>query len=86
MKTKFKPTPISYKDYECSNCWHVKKIDTNHYGECYSFWRSNACPKCPPYKQYPEFWWSPIVWKCLEKAPSPENVPSKWKQTTIKID
>lgn len=72
----FKPTPVSYKNYQCSQCGHVHKIQTNHYGQCYgqALMRLNMCPECS--------WKHPmdnIVWTCLESAPSPENVPEPWK-------
>lgn len=57
---------VSYKKYRCKNCGHVKKIQTNHYGECYgqAFLRMNMCQKCS--------WKNPrknIVWECLETEP-----------------
>lgn len=66
MKTdKLTPT-IEFKLYKCSQCGHEKEIDTNHYGECYSFGRYNTCPKCPPYKKYPEFG-GHTTWICVTK-------------------
>ena len=75
---------ISYKDYQCSDCGHIKKIDTNHWGQCYSLGHYNTCPNCPPYKKYPEFGGS-TTWNCLEEPPEGFKRPENWKKTTIKI-
>lgn len=63
QEAPFTPSPISYKDYQCDQCGFVKKIETNHFGECYgqALLELNMCPKCS--------WKHPkqcIVWKCLE--------------------
>lgn len=55
MIAKGKYPKITFKTYYCSECKYEKQIDTNHFGECYSWGRYNTCPKCPPYKKYPEF-------------------------------
>jgi len=81
-KVKFKSTPIKFKKYKCSKCGFVKEIDTNHYGECYSWGHSNTCPNCPPYAKYPEYGGS-TTWKCMEKPPKPENVPEPWKKVKL---
>lgn len=78
----FKPTPIKFKKYACAKCGHEMMIDTNHYGECYSLGHYNTCPNCPPYAKYPEFGGS-TTWICKEKAPSPENIPPKWKKVKL---
>ena len=57
---------ITFKKYECKRCGHVKEIDTNHFGECYSWGHYNTCPNCPPWAKYPEFGGS-TTWVCLEK-------------------
>jgi hypothetical protein len=43
------------KPYKCKECGYEKEIDTNHYGECYSWGRYNICPTCPSYKR-PNTW------------------------------
>lgn len=57
---------IKAKRYACKRCGHVRKIETNHYGECYSLGRHNACPACPPWAKYPEFG-GHTTWVCKEK-------------------
>lgn len=56
---------ITFKKYKCKRCEHEKEIDTNHYGECYSWGRYNTCPACPPYAKYSEFGGS-TTWICME--------------------
>lgn len=61
MTTKI--SKVSYKKYKCSECGHVKDIQTNHYGECYgqAMLKMNMCPNCS--------WKHPltnIVWTCQE--------------------
>ena len=70
---------VSYKAYSCKECGHEKMIDTNHYGECYSFANHNTCPKCPPYKR-------PNVWVCQETPPEGMGIPKPWKTVEIKIE
>jgi len=67
---------ITYKPYECTQCGYRKEIDTNHYGECYSWGRFNVCSNCPPYKR-------PTTWKCLEQAPQGESLPEPWTNINI---
>lgn len=55
------------KEYKCKRCGHTKKIETNHYEQCYSLGRYNACPSCPPWAKYPEFGIvAGTTWECLE--------------------
>lgn len=66
-KVKAVPLTLSYKKYKCSECGHVKEIQTNHYGECYgqAILKMNMCPNCS--------WKHPntnIVWTCQE---TPKN-------------
>ena len=58
---------ITFKRYQCDKCGHIKKIDTNHFGPCWSLDRFNTCPECPPYAKYPEFG-GLTLWNCLDKA------------------
>ena len=62
-----KKVRITPKLYKCKRCGHEQKISTNHYGECYSWGRVNACPKCPPWAKYSEFGGS-TSWICIEKG------------------
>ena len=59
-------TKQTFKNYECTECGHQTKQRTNHWGNTYSWGRYNTCPKCPPYKKYPEYGGS-TVWKCLDQ-------------------
>lgn len=69
-----KPTTekIRGKEYVCGSCGHKKVINTNHYGECYSFGNWNRCPKCPPMNL-------PTVWVCTESPPEHMDKPEPWK-------
>lgn len=64
------------KLYQCSRCGYQKQIDTNHYGECYSFGNYNYCPKCPPFAR-------PTVWICMEVPPEGEKIPPAWNKHII---
>ena len=69
-----KPTceKMRSKRYRCSECGHEKEIQTNHYGECYSFGNYNRCPKCPTYN-------GPTIWVCQEQPPDHMDKPEPWK-------
>lgn len=56
---------VTVKRYRCSQCGHVQPIPTNHYGPCWSFNRYNTCPKCPPFRKYPEYS-GQTIWYCLD--------------------
>ena len=76
MEVSFKPTTVTVKRYQCTHCGHESKQSTNHYGETYSWGRVNRCDGCG--------WRRPMdvtVWRCLEVAPGPENVPEPWRVT-----
>lgn len=75
---------MSLKPYKCKECGHEKQLDTNHYGECYSFGRYNTCPKCPPYKKYSEYGGS-TTWLFNGELPKDAWIPDKWNKTIIKI-
>lgn len=60
-----------YRRYACTECGHEKKIQTNHFGQCYSWGAYNACPKCPPFKR-------PTVWTCQENPPEDMDRPPDW--------
>lgn len=64
---------MTYKNYQCSKCGYVMKIDTNHYGECYSWGHYNCCPKCPPHAKYPEYG-GQTVWKCIDNPNKDDNI------------
>lgn len=64
----------SYKDFKCRHCGHVKKIGTNHWGECYSLGNYNSCPACG--------WKRPMdvtIWDCIEPIPEGYTKPEPWK-------
>jgi recombinational DNA repair protein RecR len=69
---------MSYKAYKCKECGYEKEIDTNHYGECYSWGNYNTCPSCPPYKR-------PNTWVCIVVVPKDGWVPEPWSKVEIKI-
>lgn len=46
---------LSDKRYRCRDCGHETVQSTNHTGPTWSWGRVSVCPKCPPYKKYPEF-------------------------------
>ena len=56
---------ISEKKYKCIQCGYEKKQITNHYLQTYSMGTYNTCPKCPPFKKYPEYGGS-TIWECIE--------------------
>ncbi len=41
--------------YRCQACGFEQEQGTNHKGNTYSFGKLSVCPKCPPYKKYPEY-------------------------------
>ncbi len=53
------------KEYKCKECGGIQKIETNHYGECYSFGRINAC-KNWPCKCAASPIYNPTTWICVE--------------------
>jgi hypothetical protein len=57
------------KKYKCSVCGHETMHSTNHYGATWSWGVFDACPKCPPYKKFPEFG-GQTVWICMETPPT----------------
>lgn len=63
---------VNYKPYKCKECGYEKEIQTNHYGECYSFGNHNTCPSCPPFKR-------PNVWVFNGDKPQEAWVPAPWK-------
>ena len=73
---------MTVKKYKCSECGHVEKHDTNHWGEFYSLGHLYACPKCPPYKKYPEFGGS-TTWVIAEPIPEGAWIPGKWKKAKL---
>ena len=75
---------ISLKPYQCAKCGHVKQIDTNHYGECYSWGHYNTCPKCPPHAKYPEYGGN-TRWICAEQPPQGEVIPETWQIVAVKV-
>jgi len=66
---------MSYKRYKCKCCGYEKKIQTNHWGECYSFCNDNICPKCPPFAR-------PNTWICQEIPPEGVGITESWSQFT----
>lgn len=67
---------LSWKTYRCKECGHKTEQQTNHFGETYSWFNSNACPSCPPFKR-------PTTWVCAEKVPKGMTRPAKWKKATV---
>ncbi len=53
------------KRYRCTQCGHEQMQTTNHYGPTWSSGHFGVCPKCPPYKKYPEFGGA-TIWECIE--------------------
>jgi len=68
---------ITKKKYRCQKCHFEKLIETNHYGQCYSWGEYNTCPKCPPIFN--------TVWECLETPPPGEKIPENWEKATITV-
>ena len=64
-------TKITNKKYKCKACGYETQQSTNHYGNTWNYNHYNSCPKCPPYKKYPEFG-GQTTWECMEK-PTEEN-------------
>lgn len=62
-------TKQTFKNYECTECGHQTQQQTNHWGNAWSWGKYNTCPKCPPYKKYPEYGGA-TVWKCLDQPGS----------------
>lgn len=79
--------PITFKEYRCKACGYTKKIDTNHYGECYSLGNYNRCPDCrplPPDPKCPQAVIYPnTTWVCCEEPPPGEKVPEPWKHVRL---
>jgi hypothetical protein len=69
---------VSYKPYKCKACGHEKEIQTNHYGECYSWGNYNTCPSCAPYKR-------PNTWVFNGELPNNEQVPESWTKVSLII-
>ena len=59
---------ITDKKYRCKRCGFETVQATNHYGNTWSFGRTGACPKCPPWAKYSEFG-GRTVWECIEAMP-----------------
>lgn len=59
------PAKQTSKRYRCTQCGHEQMQTTNHYGPTWSHGHMGACPKCPPYKKYPEFG-GQTIWECME--------------------
>jgi len=53
------------KKYKCNHCGHVKEIETNHFGKVYSIGAFGVCPKCPPFRKYPQYGGS-TIWVYVE--------------------
>jgi hypothetical protein len=69
---------MSYKPYKCKECGYEKEIQTNHFGECYSWGNSNTCPSCAPYKR-------PNTWVFNGELPEGVVLPTPWKKVEIQI-
>jgi DNA-directed RNA polymerase subunit RPC12/RpoP len=59
---------ITNKKYKCTQCNYETTQATNHYGSTWSMGTYSACPKCPPFKKYPEYG-GKTIWECMEKEP-----------------
>ena len=68
----------SYKPYKCKRCGYEKEIQTNHYGECYSWGNYNTCPCCAPYKR-------PNTWVFNGELPNNEEVPESLTKVSLII-
>lgn len=60
------------KRYRCDACGYVSRQLTNHYGKTWSFGTYNTCPKCPPFRKFPEFG-GQTTWTCLETSGTPDK-------------
>jgi len=60
----------SWKLYKCKKCGHEKRIQTDHYGECYGYMDSNMCHICGSEEQ------QNCTWLCQEKPPEGEKIPA----------
>jgi hypothetical protein len=58
----------SYKNYRCTECFHIKTSGTNHWGFTYPFCRE--CRKI-------------TVHECLEPVPPGYGIPEKWKTVKL---
>lgn len=71
MKTTGK---ISVKPYRCTECGHVSKFSTNHWGDIYP-----RCSSCG--------WKKPLqlsmVHECLEPMPEGFAKPAPWKSVCL---
>ena len=65
---------ITVKKYQCTDCGHIHKISTNHYGETYG-----NCPNCQ--------WKNPMrlggTHKCLEPPLPGMGIPKPWKRVKL---
>lgn len=67
---------MSRKPYCCAECGYKREIETNHYGETYSYGNYNVCPVCPPYKR-------PNAWKFDGVVPEGGRVPEPWRRMKL---
>jgi hypothetical protein len=79
--------PITFKNYRCKACGFEKKIDTNHYGECYSLGNYNRCPKCGPLPPDPKcpaaVIYPTTTWVCVDPVPEGVKVPEPWRHAKL---
>ena len=67
---------VRKKAYACKACGHEKELETNHYGECYSFGTYTMCPNCHDAEQV-------TVWVCQEAPPEGMGVPEPWRRVRL---
>jgi len=62
------PMKITYKKYQCKECWYEKEIDTNHFWECYNLWNYNKCKNmhCVCNRPLINSTYKPTTWICME--------------------
>lgn len=80
---------IRAKLYRCKECGFERQIETNHYGECYSFGSYGRCPKMhvePPNPRRPQdVTYRVTTWVCAEPAPEGMGTPVPWEMATIHV-
>lgn len=85
---KDKKRVIRNRIYKCRACGFEQEQETNHTGNTYSWGRYSTCPKCPPFRKYPEYGGS-TVWEYVREIPEHKTcvpeVPAAqdWERETL---
>ena len=80
-RKKRNPAKQTSKRYRCTQCGHEQRQTTNHFGPTWSWGHSGTCPKCPPYKKYPEFGGA-TIWECMEPQSETRAILQNGKRRT----